>query len=566
MSVLHASHSITWSLVWATIVSCISTLQFGFHLAVFNAPQDILSCRKSVSGPFQSYSETLWAHLNLLQCIPMSQASIASINTMFTVGGLVSSTIIGSHYISGTFGRKHLQKISALIFFAGSAMIVMANNVFVLNTGRLLTGLAAGSCMVIAPILISELTPFNHRGLMGSLLQFGVGIGILMAQGFSFPWSNDQQWRNLFVAGAVLGLVQFVLLFTTVESPKWLIMQKGDVSNASEILHGLRTSKSATRREINHWRRLSSSSGVRPVTDSTLLLEDNEDDSYAPLSYTDSGTPIHDDPDAAATLSFADYMLGVKYRKEWVAVAIIMSAQQLCGMNAITFYGVSIMSNIVPQGTNVLYLTLSLALTNVAAALAVCPFIDRWGRRGFLLVSVAFMASFALVISTGLMRKMDYVAAAGCFGFVVAYSIGLGQIPFLMVNELSSTEAVGMGQSLGTMFNWLANICIAFLFPSIMIFGGVTAGEDSNKGGSLSLFGRLGRKGGHSTITPGGSFKFVKVPFHQNCTASRAEMAKSKPSHFQPLGWHTCNYENLNFQEFQIVWRYDFGSSPLDII
>ncbi|OBA22131.1 general substrate transporter [Metschnikowia bicuspidata var. bicuspidata NRRL YB-4993] len=452
MSGPQTKHKITWRLVWATLISSMSTLQFGFHLAAFNAPQDILSCRKSIPGPFEQYSDSFWGSFNIDQCIPMDSGSTAVINTMFTVGGLVSSTIVGSRAINGNFGRKHLQASSALLFFVGSAIVSISSTEMALNIGRFLTGLAAGSCMVMAPILISELAPVNHRGLMGSLLQFGVGLGILIAQAIAFPWSNDQQWRNIFLTGAVLGLLQFVLLFTTVESPKWLILQKGELSEACEILHTLRTSKLATHREINHYRKLSLSSALanRPTSDTLPLLESQE---------------LYPQDMASKNVTLSQYISGAKFRKEWTAVAIIMTAQQLCGMNAITYYGVSVLSHVVPDGTNVLFLTSALAITNVVAALAVCPFIDRWGRRPFLLLSMAIMTFCSIVISAGLMGNRNIVAAIGCFGFVIGYSVGLGQIPFLMVNELSSVEAVGMAQSLGTASNWLANICVALLFP-----------------------------------------------------------------------------------------------------
>lgn len=469
---LYAPHSIRANLVWATIISCLSTFQFGFHLSVFNAPQEILLCRLSVPGPFADYSDTFWALYNRDQCLPMSLAAIASINTMFTLGGLVSSTVIGCHTINKAFGRTNLQKFLALLFFAGSLVTAFANSVWMLNFGRLLAGLAAGAGMVVAPILISELAPFNHRGLMGLLLQFGVSIGILTAQLIAFMWSNDQQWRNLFVFGAGLGLAQFALLHTTVESPKWLIMHKNDVLGATEILHTLRSDKLATHLEINHWRRLSVAAPTprKAVADTTALLEamhDENDDAlpagFTPLSKTVSRRGSID----PSSITAADYVFGTQYRHEWLAVVLIMTAQQLSGMNAITFYGVSVMANVVPKGTNVLYLTSSLALTNVVAALAVSPLIDHWGRKPLLLLSVLTMALFSLLISIGLVYARDYLATVSCFGFIVGYSLGLGQIPFLMVSELASHETIGLAQSLGTMSNWFANIAVAFLFPQL---------------------------------------------------------------------------------------------------
>lgn len=381
----------------------------------------------------------------------------------------MSSTFSGSHSVSSYFGRKGLQKVCALLYFLGSICIAFANLETMINVGRLLSGLASGASMVIAPILISELAPFNHRGLLGSLLQFGVAVGILMAQLIAFPWSNDQQWRHLFVFGTGVALLNFVLLCTTVELPKWLIMHRGDVSSATDILHTLRSDKPATRHEIEHWRRLSNNSSSVLKTDTSPLLEILEEDEFIPLT-TQISRRGSIDP---STFTTAEYLSIRRYRKEWIATALIMTAQQLCGMNAITFYGVSVLLNIVPNGTNVLVLTSLLAACNVVFTLVVVPFIDHWGRKPLLLGSVAVMGLCSVLISYGLVQKLDYVAAGACFGFIVGFSLGLGQIPFLMVSELASHETIGIAQSYGTMLNWMANVAIAYMFPILKeAFGG----------------------------------------------------------------------------------------------
>lgn len=458
---LHASHSITSTLAWATAISCMSTIQFGFHLSVFNAPQQIISCHQHAPGPLPHYSDTVWDSFGLHQCVPIGLSGIASINTFFTLGGLLSSTLAGSHTLTSWVGRKHLQVCSALLYLLGSGLVMAANSLLMINVGRFMAGIAAGASMVIAPILISEITPFNHRGLMGSMLQFGVAIGILLAQLIAFPWNNDQQWRLLFAFGGALALLQFVLLFTIVELPKWLIMHRGDVFNATEILHSLRLDKLATRHEITHWQRLSCNTPDKSPSDVTPLLEESLQDGFTPLSTTMSRRGSID----PSTISVQEYLSTRKYRKEWVAVALIMTAQQLCGMNAITFYGVLVLSNIVPSGTNVLVLTSLLATTNVVFTFAVSPFIDHWGRKPLLLLSVAAMGVCSVLISTGLLQQWDYVTAVGCFGFIIGFSIGLGQIPFLMVSELSSHEVIGKAQLFGTTLNWIANVAVAYLFP-----------------------------------------------------------------------------------------------------
>lgn len=463
---LYATHSITWRLWLATAVSWLSTFQFGFHLSVFNAPQDIISCQNHVvDGLAAVYEDTFWGSLDRLQCIPMEKNGIAMINTIFTGAGFLSSTMVGSHTLSSVIGRNTMQKITAFLFFMGSLLIAFANSQVMINFGRFFAGFAAGSCMVIAPIFINEITPFNHRGLIGSLLQFGVPCGILLAQLIAFPWSNDYQWRNLFMFGAGIGLLQLILLFATIESPKWLIMNSGEITKACNILFRLRTDNAATQYEILHWRRMStyqsSPESTADVSETSSLIGTSIKDGFVPLSTAMSRRGSID----PSSLSPLDYLTGGKYKKEWIAILIIMSAQQLSGMNAITFYGVSVLSNIMPPGTNVLILTSSLAATNMVVSLVTAPLIDKLGRRFLILLSMGAMGVCATIISSGLLAKNDYVAAFGCFGFNIGFSIGLGQIPFLMISELSSHEAIGKAQSLGTMCNWLSNVAIAYSFP-----------------------------------------------------------------------------------------------------
>lgn len=460
---LYVNHKIRWRLLWATAICCLTTLQFGFHLSVFNAPQQIISCQSHGRG--DGYSDGMWARWGMNQCIPMDKSGIATINTVFTVAGFLSSTLVGSHKVLNSVGRNTVQKATAILYILGCISIAFANSLPVMNLGRFLAGVAAGSSMVVAPIFINEITPFNHRGLMGSLLQFGVATGILLAQLIAFLWSNDNDWRNLFIFGAGIGLLQLVLLFTTIESPKWLIMHNGEISHASKVLNQLRSDEVAAQYEILHWRRLAtnqpSTTSSVGLSETSSLLESSPKDNLYPVSTAMSRRGSID----PSTLSPISYITGSKYKKEWIAVVLIMSAQQLSGMNAITFYGVSVLSKIVPPDTNVIYLTSSLALTNVIVSLAVSPLIDRWGRKLLLLASVTTMSLCSVIISTGLINQKDYMAAVGCFGFVIGFSVGLGQIPFLMISELSSQEAIGKAQALGTMSNWLSNVAIAYAFP-----------------------------------------------------------------------------------------------------
>ncbi|KAK6458633.1 hexose transporter of the major facilitator superfamily [Scheffersomyces xylosifermentans] len=477
---LDKHHTVTFSLGWSTAIVCLGTLQFGFHLAELNAPVDILSCKFHKPGPFPDYNDTIWSRHDFKQCIPMSEEGIALITTMFTVGGLVSSTILGSTSISTTYGRKHTCLFNALCFFAGSLTMTFANSAFLLNLGRFLSGLAAGSALIMSPILINELAPVNRRGLLGSLLQLAVTVGIFLAQVVSYFFSNDQQWRVIFLFASVLGLLQFVLLFTITESPKWMVLQGQDHRSATDILHTLRSDRTTVNYEINHWRQLSANDGgnkaIQP-SETSALLEEGGNPAESIISEPVSRSSSRRSSNDAPTVTTKDFIFGAKYRSQFIAIVLIQTAQQLVGMNAIVYYGVRILNNLFnnkDSGSDyVLVLSCSFSFVNVLSAIAISPIVDRVGRKTLLQASIVMCGVCSLTIAVGIINQFDIAVITACFGFIIGFSIGLGPIPFLMISELASHEVVGIAQSIGTCTNWLANILIAFAFPILQnLIGG----------------------------------------------------------------------------------------------
>ncbi|KAK6883465.1 putative metabolite transport protein [Candida tropicalis] len=189
---LDKRHSITFTLAWSTFFICLSALQFGYHLAELNAPGEILSCNFKKPGPLPSYDDTIWSHLNFRQCIKMPDYGVALVTTMFTIGGLLASIVLGFTSVCSTYGRKQLCTVAALFYFLGSSLMSFSQTNWQINLGRLLSGVGAGSSLIMSPILINELAPHNHRGLLGSLMQFAVSLGILLAQVFEI-----QHWKHL---------------------------------------------------------------------------------------------------------------------------------------------------------------------------------------------------------------------------------------------------------------------------------------------------------------------------------------------------------------------------------
>ena len=142
-----------------------------------------------------------------------------------------------------------------------------------------------------------------------------------------------------------------------------------------------------------------------------------------------------------------------------------MLAQQLCGINAIVMYSVSILSELLPTWAGLI--TVGVAGLNLVMSLACAPLADRLGRKTCLMLSIAGMGTNALLIALGIMFSIKTLSAIAIMLFVASFAVGLGPVPFILANELVGPEAVGAAQSWGLAANWSAAFLVAQFFPML---------------------------------------------------------------------------------------------------
>lgn len=379
-------------------------------------------------------------------CIPLTIPEVGFVNGIFAVGGCIASAMAGS--IADKFGRRRTALLASIAFILGSYVAASATTANRLAAGRCLSGLGAGTSLVITPIYLSEISPEKLRGQFGSLSQIAVNCGILLTQTLGLFWSTETAWRYILYTGAVLGLANALLLPFCIESPKWLLLN-GMAEEAAAALKTIRSPKDDIQDELAQWRL------ARPgVTD-----EDRGLLSETPGNATDDAS--------SKPVGVVAYLTQKEYRFSMLASAGVMIIQQTSGINAIIFYGVSILASTLPEYSRLVNVVIS--LVNLGVTLAVAPLVDRKGRKPLLLTSISGMTIFSAVLALATLGDYAILSSLSAVLFVVSFAIGLGAIPFLLVSELTPAPAVGIAQSFATTFNWLTTFLVGYLFPILRV-------------------------------------------------------------------------------------------------
>nr|SIP56078.1 putative sugar porter [Yarrowia phangngaensis] len=408
---------------WMAFVACLGTLQFGYHVAELNAPLGIIIC-----------------HENSTDCIDLLPRDVGYVTAAFSVGGLISAMLAG--LAASNYGPRKVSLFNTLSFIAGPLFMANATNADTLAFGRFVSGLGAGSAIVVTPLFLNEIAPYELRGMFGALSQISVNVGIVSAQIAGLLITTS--WRYILIIGFFIGMANLASLAFIPESPKWLVSQNRS-AEATSILAKLRDSRAMAAKEVEEWQK----------DMQNVMFE--SDQLMAPVSSIASNRV-----EAVSLVSFATR---TTYRKPLIAILIIMTGQQLCGINAIMFYGVSILGEIIPQYATLVNVFISILGTLVT--IGASRFIDVLGRKRLLLYSIFGMSMSAAFVATGIISNWPIISSLAAALFVVSFGIGLGPIPFLMVAELVEPNCVGAAQSVGMTSNWLVTFAVGYFFPLV---------------------------------------------------------------------------------------------------
>lgn len=167
---------------------------------------------------------------------------------------IVSSLLFGALFASLTggflidrFGRRLAIIIASSLLVLGSLILLPYESYGILIVGRIAIGISISLSSIATCVYIAEIAPQHRRGLLVSLNELMIVIGILFAYISNYAFASvSHGWKYMFGLVIPLGALQAIAMYFLPPSPRFLVMKNNDEA-ARKVLERLRETSDATR-------------------------------------------------------------------------------------------------------------------------------------------------------------------------------------------------------------------------------------------------------------------------------------------------------------------------------
>jgi len=366
-------------------------------------------------------------------------------------GWYVSSALVGciagvavSGKLGTMLGRRKVMLLSALLFIISAVGCAFTPDAFMLIVFRLTGGLGIGVASVICPMYISEMAPSNLRGKLVTYYQLAITIGILVAyfansliqtQAGSSDVSGWMEfifvkeiWRGMFSVGIIPAFIFLLMIFFIPESPRWLALKRRSKEAENVLIKIL---------------------GADQAEAEMIAIQNS-------LEHSDN-------------IKLGELFKGILKRPVFIGI-LLAALSQFSGINAIIYYGPSIMEKAGFQLSEALGGQVTIGIVNMLFTFVAVYYIDKGGRKPLLLWGIGGAALslllaavlFASNASSGWLVLIPVILFIACFAF------SFGPVTWVVVSEIFPTKIRGEAVAISTMSLWVANWIVGQFFPLLL--------------------------------------------------------------------------------------------------
>jgi SP family arabinose:H+ symporter-like MFS transporter len=366
------------------------------------------------------------------------QFSLSAVQEGWFVSAALVGCIIGvafSGELSDRLGRKKPLLLSATLFLLSAIGCAFMPSLSWVIASRVLGGIGIGIASNVVPLYISEIAPAKIRGRLVTYYQFALTLGILVAylsNAWLVSYANGaadgslfkaEIWRAMFGLGAIPAILFLVGLFVVPESPRWLI-QKGRKAEGLDIIS-----------------RISGHEASSTSTEHAVHREGSYKELFAP-----------------------------GMRKALLIGILLPLFSQFSGINAIIYYGPSILSNAGISLSNSLISQVIFGVANMLFTLIAIWKVDSWGRRPLYLWGTAGAA--ITLLATGLCFYYGATASIWLLvcvlAFLACFAFSIGPLKFVVASEIFPNAIRGRALAISIMTMWVADTIVGQLTPILL--------------------------------------------------------------------------------------------------
>lgn len=293
--------------------------------------------------------------------------------------------------------------------------------------GRFLTGISSGCYTIVIPIYVGEIASDIVRGSLISIFQVAVKFGVL----FVFILGHIASVRVLnIVCGLIAVLYSLGFVFLP-ESPALLVTKDRD--RAAEVSYMKLNTKSSDAKAV--------------IANLRVQNENSREDRK----------------------TFGEVFSTKSTKKAFTIIMLQFFFFQMCGINVVLFYSTTIFKqagvDLDPGISSIIIAAIQVMISVFASMVA-----DRFGWKTLLIFSNTFM--FLGLVGIGnyflLAENLQWLPLVSLSTFIIAFSVGMGPVSFILQGELFSQEAKAFVAPIGQTLNFFFTFMIGLTFPFFM--------------------------------------------------------------------------------------------------
>jgi sugar porter (SP) family MFS transporter len=324
-------------------------------------------------------------------------------------------------------GRKKTLFWIGILFFVSALGSALVSDPYLFSFFRFIGGIGVGISSVAAPIYISEITSPESRGRLGALYQFCLVFGIMVA--FISNWAlkgvgGENDWRWMLGVEAIPAFLYTIMVLKVPNSPRWLVLQRGDDEKALPILNIIYEKLEVAK---------------------SKLAEIKAD---------------------AALSKSADNLFNKKYKRVLWLGFLIAFFNQLSGINFVLYYAPQILEQAGLGGADSLFNSIAIGIVNLIFTLIGVRLIDKLGRRQLIIIgSIGYIFSLVMVGLCFQFELSSTLLLTFICLFVASHAIGQGAVIWVFISEIFPNRVRSYGQSWGTGTHWIFAAIITLITP-----------------------------------------------------------------------------------------------------